>query len=187
RDEPVRAAPSPMRDASAQPPGLARRMRPVALVCAGAIAGVLVSLGISAVAQKDSRSPLQALPLEELRQFADVFGAIKGNYVETVEDKKLIKEAISGMLSGLDPHSAFLDAKAYKEMQLNTSGQFGIGAKDGILALGTMVTIVSRRGGVMKTVKADFDEIIDGESVLAVHRHNADRSRFLGGRPLAAV
>ncbi|NCV40218.1 MAG: PDZ domain-containing protein, partial [Betaproteobacteria bacterium] len=117
---------------------MARRMRPVALVCAGAIAGVLVSLGISAVAQKDSRSPLQALPLEELRQFADVFGAIKGNYVETVEDKKLIKEAISGMLSGLDPHSAFLDAKAFKEMQLNTSGQFGgigieIGVEDGFI------------------------------------------------------
>lgn len=115
-----------------------RRMRPLALVCAGALAGVLVSLGISAVAQKDNRSPLQALPLEELRQFADVFGAIKGNYVDPVEDKKLISEAISGMLSGLDPHSAFLDAKAYKEMQLSTSGQFGgigieIGTEDGFI------------------------------------------------------
>jgi len=115
-----------------------RPMRPLALVCAGALAGVLVSLGISAVAQKDSRSPLQALPLEELRQFADVFGAIKGNYVDPVEDKKLISEAISGMLAGLDPHSAFLDAKAYKEMQLSTSGQFGgigieIGTEDGFI------------------------------------------------------
>jgi len=127
-----------MRDDLLTAPGKARRMKPFALVCAGAIAGVLVSLGISAVAQKDNRNPLQALPLEELRQFADVFGAIKGNYVESVEDKKLISEAISGMLSGLDPHSAFLDAKAYKEMQLNTSGQFGgigieIGVEDGFI------------------------------------------------------
>ena len=127
-----------MRDEATSNPPKKRHMRPFALVCAGAVAGVLVSLGISAVAQKDSRSPLQALPLEELRQFADVFGAIKGNYVESVEDKKLINEAISGMLSGLDPHSAFLDAKAYKEMQLNTSGQFGgigieIGIEDGFI------------------------------------------------------
>jgi len=127
-----------MRDEPTATPSKTRRMRPFALVCAGAVAGVLVSLGISAVAQKDSRSPLQALPLEELRQFADVFGAIKGNYVEAVEDKKLISEAISGMLSGLDPHSAFLDAKAFKEMQLNTSGQFGgigieIGVEDGFI------------------------------------------------------
>ena len=75
-----------MRDDLLTAPGKARRMKPFALVCAGAIAGVLVSLGISAVAQKDNRNPLQALPLEELRQFADVFGAIKGNYVESVED-----------------------------------------------------------------------------------------------------
>ena len=63
------------------------------------------------------------LPLEELRQFSDVFGAIKANYVEQVEDKKLITEAISGMISGLDPHSAYLDADAFRELQVGTQGE----------------------------------------------------------------
>jgi carboxyl-terminal processing protease len=114
-------------------------MKPIALVVAGAVAGVLVSLGVTAVAQRDART---ALPLDELRQFSDVFGAIKAFYVEPVEDKKLIQEAISGMVTGLDPHSAFLDAEAFKELQVGTQGEFGglgieVGAEDGfVLAIG---------------------------------------------------
>lgn len=109
--------------------------KPVALVIAGAVAGVLVSLGVSAVAQRDART---ALPLDELRQFSDVFGAIKSFYVEPVEDKKLIQEAISGMVTGLDPHSAFLDADAFKELQVGTQGEFGglgieVGTEDGFV------------------------------------------------------
>ena len=111
------------------------KLKPLALVTAGAVAGVLISLGITAVAQRDARS---ALPLEELRQFSDVFGAIKAFYVEPVEDKKLINEAISGMVTGLDPHSAFLDAEAFKELQVGTQGEFGglgieVGTEDGFV------------------------------------------------------
>ncbi|MFM1989277.1 MAG: hypothetical protein RJA99_2234 [Pseudomonadota bacterium] len=111
------------------------KFKPLALVTAGAVAGVLISLGITAVAQRDSRS---ALPLEDLRQFSDVFGAIKAFYVEPVEDKKLIQEAISGMVTGLDPHSAFLDADAFKELQVGTQGEFGglgieVGTEDGFV------------------------------------------------------
>ena len=73
------------------------RIKHIGLLAIGAVAGILVSLGISAVAQREARTPL---PLAELRQFSDVFGAIKSNYVEPVEDKKLITEAISGMLTG---------------------------------------------------------------------------------------
>ena len=110
-------------------------MKPIALVVAGAVAGVLVSLGVTAVAQRDART---ALPLDELRQFSDVFGAIKAFYVEPVEDKKLIQEAISGMVTGLDPHSAFLDAEAFKELQVGTQGEFGglgieVGTEDGFV------------------------------------------------------
>src|SRR4249920_2510112 len=84
---------------------------------------VLLSLNFSAVAQREAaRFPL---PVDELRAFAEVFGAIKSNYVETVEDKKLITEAISGMLTGLDPHSAYLDQDAFKELQVGTQGEFG--------------------------------------------------------------
>ena len=98
------------------------RMRTFALISVGAFAGVAVSLGISAYAFRDSRGPI---PLEEIRQLTDVFGAIKNHYVEPVEDRKLIEEAISGMLTGLDPHSAFLNADAFKDLQTSTQGEFG--------------------------------------------------------------
>ena len=111
------------------------RLKHIGLITVGAFAGILISLGITAVAQRETRLPL---PLEELRQFSDVFGAIKANYVEPVEDKKLITEAISGMLSGLDPHSAYLDADAFKELQVGTQGEFGglgieVGVEDGFV------------------------------------------------------
>ena len=109
------------------------RLRNFGLIGVGAIAGVAISLAISAYAFRDARGPI---PLEEIRQFTDVFGAIKANYVEPVDDKKLIQEAISGMLTGLDPHSAFLDAEAFKDLQVGTQGEFGglgieVGAEDG--------------------------------------------------------
>ena len=110
------------------------RIRQAGLVLVGVVAGVLVSLNFQAIAQRD-RSPL---PIEELRAFTEVFGAIKSNYVEPVEDKKLISEAINGMLTGLDPHSAYLDADAFKELQVGTQGQFGglgieVGMEDGFV------------------------------------------------------
>jgi carboxyl-terminal processing protease len=98
------------------------RLRTFALISVGAFAGVAVSLGISAYAFRDTRGPI---PLEEIRQLTDVFGAIKSHYVEPVEDRKLIQEAISGMLTGLDPHSAFLNADAFKDLQTSTQGEFG--------------------------------------------------------------
>jgi carboxyl-terminal processing protease len=101
----------------------------------GAVAGVLISLNFQAIADRAARSPL---PIEELRAFTEVFGAIKTNYVESVEDKRLITEAINGMLTGLDPHSAYLDAEAFKELQVGTQGQFGglgieVGMEDGFV------------------------------------------------------
>jgi carboxyl-terminal processing protease len=111
------------------------RFRNIGLIALGAVAGVLVSLNFQAVADRATRGPL---PVEELRAFTEVFGAIKQNYVEDVEDKKLITEAINGMLSGLDPHSAYLDADAFKELQVGTQGQFGglgieVGMEDGFV------------------------------------------------------
>jgi carboxyl-terminal processing protease len=78
-------------------------------------------LQIPALAERETRG----LPIEELRSFAEVFNAIKQGYVEPVEDKKLITNAISGMLSNLDPHSAYLDMEAYKDLQVGTHGEFG--------------------------------------------------------------
>jgi carboxyl-terminal processing protease len=65
------------------------------------------------------------LPLEELRVFSQVFGLIKQEYVEEVDDIDLLEEAISGMLSGLDPHSSYLDPESFKEIQIGTEGRFG--------------------------------------------------------------
>jgi carboxyl-terminal processing protease len=112
-----------------------QKLRNLSLVSVGVVAGVCISLGITATAQRENRQPL---PLEELRQFTEVFGAIKSNYVESVEDKKLITEAISGMLSGLDPHSTYLDADGYKDLQVGTQGEFGglgieVGTEEGFV------------------------------------------------------
>lgn len=92
------------------------------LIAIGALLGVLVSLNLTAVAQRELATPL---PIEELRAFSEVFGRVKSDYVEPVEDKKLITEAINGMLTGLDPHSAYLDQDAFRELQVGTQGEFG--------------------------------------------------------------
>ncbi|HVL34403.1 MAG TPA: S41 family peptidase [Burkholderiales bacterium] len=111
------------------------RLRNFGLILVGAVAGVLISLNFQAVADRAART---TLPIEELRAFTEVFGAIKANYVEPVEDKKLITEAINGMLTGLDPHSAYLDQEAFRELQVGTQGQFGglgieVGMEDGFV------------------------------------------------------
>ena len=91
------------------------------LIGSGVLIGVLISLNFSALAEKVSA---QQLPIDDLRVFAEVYGKVKSDYVETVEDKKLINEALTGMLAGLDPHSSFMDADAYKDLQAGTQGSF---------------------------------------------------------------
>src|SRR6266851_3052372 len=98
-----------------------QKLRSIGFILVGAVAGVLISLNFQAIADRAARTPL---PIEELRAFTEVFGAIKTNYVEPVEDKKLITEAINGMLTGLDPHSAYLDQEAFKELQVGTQDGF---------------------------------------------------------------
>ncbi len=104
---------------------MGNKMRHFGLVIFGLITGVMLSLNFSANADKDTQGVLHPLPIEELRAFTEVFGRIKSDYVEPVEDKKLITEAINGMLTGLDPHSAYLDMDAFKELQIGTQGEFG--------------------------------------------------------------
>jgi carboxyl-terminal processing protease len=108
---------------------MGKKLKNSGLVGLGVVAGIAVSLQFSAMAQK----PVDpALPLEELRQLADVFGLIKSDYVEPVEDKKLLTEAISGMVASLDPHSAYLDKKAYAELREGSQGKFvGLGIEIG--------------------------------------------------------
>ncbi|HEV7618979.1 MAG TPA: S41 family peptidase [Burkholderiaceae bacterium] len=106
------------------------KLKSFSLIGFGVIAGIAASMQFDAMAQKNAGTPL---PVDELRQLADVFGLIKSDYVESVEDKKLLTEAISGMVASLDPHSAYLDKKAFKELREGTQGRFvGLGIEVGM-------------------------------------------------------
>lgn len=97
-------------------------LKKLGLISSGILIGVLISLNLTALAAKLGVSEL---PVDDLRVFAEVFGRVKSDYVEPVEDKKLINEALTGMLQGLDPHSAYMDKDAYKDLQAGTQGEFG--------------------------------------------------------------
>jgi len=112
------------------------RIRSLSLIGFGVLFGLLVSLNFSVFADKNADP--KNLPIEDLRIFAEVFGKIKADYVEDVDDKKLLTEALNGMLGGLDPHSTFLDLDHFKEMQQGTAGEFGglgieVGMEDGFV------------------------------------------------------
>ena len=103
----------------------------------GAVAGALTTVSLQTVA----RGSLAPLPLEELQQLAAVFGMVKSDYVEAVDEKKLITDAISGMVASLDPHSQYFDKKSFKEFREGTSGRFvGVGIE------------ISQEDGLVKVV-----------------------------------
>ncbi|MBK4736453.1 S41 family peptidase [Noviherbaspirillum pedocola] len=109
---------------------MSSKLKNFGLIGLGMVAGVVGSMQIDALAQKNASS---SLPLDELRQMTDVFGLIKSDYVEPVDDRKLLTEAISGMVASLDPHSAYLDKKAFKELREGTQGKFvGLGIEVGM-------------------------------------------------------
>lgn len=103
----------------------------------GLLLGISLSIGHGVFAKKDE-TDFSSLPLNELRSLTEVFGRIKQDYVEQVSDKDLLDNAIRGMLAGLDPHSSYLDAEGYKDLQVGTSGEFGglgieVGMEDGFV------------------------------------------------------
>jgi carboxyl-terminal processing protease len=92
----------------------------------GLFAGAASTFDVVVHAEREqAKEVLAPLPVDELRTFAEVFGRIKSDYVDPVDDKKLLNDAIQGMLAGLDPHSAYLDAESFKDMRIDTEGQFG--------------------------------------------------------------
>ena len=97
------------------------RLKNFSLLAAGAMLGVAVSMQFSALALREVEP---ALPMAELRQLADVYGLIKAGYVEPVDGQKLMAGALNGMVSALDPHSAFLDETAYRALREGTQGRF---------------------------------------------------------------
>ena len=103
---------------------MSQKLKIAGWISIGALAGALTTVSLQTVA----RGALAPLPLEELQQLAAVFGMVKSDYVEPVDEKKLITDAISGMVASLDPHSQYFDKKSFKEFREGTSGRFvGVG------------------------------------------------------------
>ncbi len=116
---------------------MGHKLKTTGWISLGVMAGALTTVSLQTVA----RGTLAPLPLEELQQLAAVFSMVKSNYVEPVDEKKLITDAIAGMVAGLDPHSVYLDKKALKDFNEGTTGKFvGVGIE------------ISQEDGVIKVV-----------------------------------
>jgi carboxyl-terminal processing protease len=116
---------------------MSHKLKIAGWITVGAVAGALTTVSLQTVA----RGSLTPLPLEELQQMAAVFGMIKTDYVEPVDEHKLIQDAIAGMVSSLDPHSQYFDKKSFKEFKEGTSGRFvGVGIE------------ISQEDGLVKVV-----------------------------------
>ena len=112
--------------------------RTLLVLILGITLGLSLAIGQGVFAEKSADKAVSALPLSELRNFTEVFARIKKDYVEEVSDKTLLENAIRGMLSGLDPHSSYLDPEHFKELQVGTTGEFGglgieVGMEDGFV------------------------------------------------------
>ena len=119
---------------------MGQKLKIAGWVSLGVVAGALTTVSLQTVA----RGTLAPLPLEELQQLASVFGIVKTDYVEPVDEKKLITEAITGMVASLDPHSQYFDKKSFKEFREGTSGRFvGVGIEitqeDGLVKVVTPI------------------------------------------------
>src|SRR5437868_9482179 len=126
-----------------------RMIRKTSLVLLGAAAGVAVTLLATQprlILMGASAKAAAADTYRQLNLFGDVFERVRADYVEKPDDGKLIEQAINGMLNGLDPHSSYMDPKSFRDMQVQTRGEFG--------GLGIEVTMEE---GLIKVV-APIDE-----------------------------
>src|SRR5437879_1717834 len=162
------------------------RFKQASLVLVGLLAGMLLSLNFSAIAERETaRFPL---PVDELRSFAEVFGQIKSNYVDPVEDKKLITDAVSGMVTGLDPHSAYLDQDAYRELRISTKGEFGglgieVGMEEGLVKVVSPIEDTPAFRAGLKP--GDFIVKIDDTSVKGMTLNDAVKR--MRGKPKTTI
>ena len=155
----------------------------------GAISGVFIGLAVSfsinAFALKPSS---QTLPLAQLKKFSEVYARIKNDYVEEVDDKKLITDAISGMLSGLDPHSAYLDEEAFTELRVGTSGEFGglgieVGMENGFVKVIAPIDDTPAKKAGLKS--GDLIIRLDDKSVKGLTLNDA--VKLMRGKPGEAI
>ena len=103
---------------------MGQKLKIAGWVSVGVLAGAMTTVSLQTMA----RGAMTPLPLEEIQQLSAVFGLVKTDYVEPVDDKKLITDAISGMVASLDPHSQYFDKKSFAEFREGTTGRFvGVG------------------------------------------------------------
>jgi carboxyl-terminal processing protease len=146
-------------------------MRKTTLILLGAAAGVamtllaiqphMISIGSAAKAAVDDT-------YRQLNLFGDVFERVRADYVEKPDDSKLIESAINGMVTGLDPHSAYMDPKSFRDMQVETSGEFGglgieVTMEDGLIKVVAPIDETpAAKAGIMAN---DIITQLDGEQV----------------------
>lgn len=143
------------------------------------------SLGLSMNAWADSaRENDSGLPLQELRTFAEIFGRIKSDYVESVDDRELLESAVRGMLGGLDPHSSYLNEEDYTELQVGTRGEFGglgieVGMEDGFVkVIAPIDDTPAQRAGIQA---GDLIIRLDGKPMKDVGLNDA--VKLMRGKP----
>ena len=136
------------------------------------------------LANTEEEKDVDTLPLNEIRTFTEIFSKIKSDYVENINDKKLLENAIRGMLQGLDPHSAYLDKEAYRELQEGASGKFGglgieVGYEDGFVkVISPIDDTPAQRAGVKA---GDLIIKLDGKSVKGISLMEA--VKMMRGKP----
>lgn len=139
-------------------------------------------------ARAQSESALGRLSLDELRAFAEAYDRIKMAYVEQVDDKTLLRNAIRGMLDGLDPHSAYLDARDFDSLQTNTSGEFGgvgleVGVQDGyVLVVSPIDNTPAEKAGIKS---GDLIIKLDDKSVVGMSL--SDAIKYMKGKPGSVI
>ncbi len=136
--------------------------------CISSLAVAVITASSLNVNAQDEAASKSKLPLEEIQMFAQVFSKIKSDYVDAVDEKKMLRDAINGMLAGLDPHSAFLEKSAFKEMRIDTNGEFGgvgieVSTEKGVVRVVSPIEDTpADRAGVEA---GDFILKIDGKSI----------------------
>ncbi|MBT4605804.1 MAG: S41 family peptidase, partial [Thiotrichales bacterium] len=143
------------------------KARDILILLTGLVLGISLAVERTVLAEQQDDAALP-LPLEELRAFSQIYNEIKKKYVEEVDSKELLNNAIKGMVSRLDPHSAYLLPEAHDELQVSTKGEFGglgieVGMEDGFVKVISPIDDTPAQRAGMKA--GDLIIRIDGTAV----------------------
>ena len=161
-----------------------KNLRTSTLFLSGTLLGLSLAVGHSVYALKDS----EQIPFEDLQAFTEVFSKVKSDYVEGVDEKKLIEDAIRGMLNGLDPHSSFLNTTEFSDLKIGTTGQFGglgieVGMENGFVkVISPIDDTPAARAGVQAS---DLIIKLDDKSVKGMTLNDA--VKIMRGKPNTAI